>query len=730
VRFAQAHKTASYLMIGAAFGALVSGGAVSPVTALFGAAGLVTSWFWEPPRIRYERWALGWTIASLAVLAISVVMVVASGDILGTGASFLVWLAIVKAHNRRAAKDWQQLYLLAFLMLVAGSVLSTDLAYGVCFLVFVVAATWTLILFHLRREMEDNFLLKHADDHSERVEVRRILESRRIVDRRFFVGTGLVSLGVFAASAVIFLAIPRVGMGFFWKSRGGLTLAGFSDGSRLGGHGRIKSDATVVMRVKVDARFEGREAPYLHWRGVAFDRYDHGAWSRSREAPRTEEQPAEPRAGRLRYYLDYDGGERAQPAIDDAVTHGMRQDIWLEPLDSDVLFGASMPLAFEMDAPLGGVRPRDDKNDELRFEHGSAIHYSVWSKVEPPPPAWLRAASGPLPPGYQVYLRLPPEITPRTLELARSITAGATTDYDKAQAIQTWLRANLSYTLDLADPGDQEPIDFFLFDRKKGHCEYFASAFVVLARAAGVPARDVNGFYGGEWNEYDDYIAVRAGDAHSWAEAYFPGAGWVTFDATPPASIDELGRGGRGLFARLRRFLDTLRFHWTQWVVEYDLYQQLALFRSIGHGVKSAAHGVEDAARAIGRWGERHWPVPLAALVAAAALIARRIQRRPRPQVAPARARHRVRSPIAAAYAAVLARLARHGHPRDPAATPRELARDLVARGVPGATQLGELTELYYRAEWGGDVPEAAIARAVELRRVIEQALRATPPPR
>ena len=71
--------------------------------------------------------------------------------------------------------------------------------------------------------------------------------------------------------------------------------------------------------------------------------------------------------------------------------------------------------------------------------------------------------------------------------------------------------------------------DFFLFDRKKGHCEYFASAFAVLARAANIPTRTVNGFLGGEWNEYRGYVAVRAGDAHSWDEVYFPGSGWVTF---------------------------------------------------------------------------------------------------------------------------------------------------------------------------------------------------------
>src|SRR5262245_19078409 len=127
-------------------------------------------------------------------------------------------------------------------MLVAGSVINADLTYGACFLGFVISATWALTLFHLRREMEDNLLVKHAADRaSERVEVRRILDSKRIVGRRFFLGTGALSFGVFLAAAVIFLALPRVGFGFFLKNRGGLTLAGFADGVKLGGHGVIKS---------------------------------------------------------------------------------------------------------------------------------------------------------------------------------------------------------------------------------------------------------------------------------------------------------------------------------------------------------------------------------------------------------------------------------------------------------------------------------------------------------
>jgi len=728
MRFAQAHKTTSYAMVMAAYLALVVGGGVSPIIGGLGFLGLIGSWWWEPPRIRWETWAMPWTIASILVLLWTVVRAIAGGDYLGIGGDFLVWLVVAKAFQRRAAKDWQQLYLLSFLMLVAGSVLNPDLSYGVFFLVYVIAATWALILFHLRREMEDNFLLKHADDRaSERVEVRRILESRRIVDRRFFVGTGLVSLGVFLAASVIFLTIPRVGMGFFFRSRAGLSMAGFSDGVKLGGHGRIKGDTTIVMRIGIDARYQGRNAPYIHWRGVAFDTYSKGAWTRTKQAPRTQAVTDYPERGKERRFLVYDRGAATSDVIDLALRQAIRQDIWLEPLDSDVLFGASMPAGFQVDAAITPRRRDNQHNDEIRVDHRASIKYTVWSDIEPPPANRLRTARGPLPYGYALYTMLPRgQITPRTYELARQITAGLDNDYDRASAIQKWLTSSLTYTLDLADPGEREPVDFFLFERKKGHCEYFASAFVILARAVGIPSRNVNGFLGGEWNEYDDYIAVRAGDAHSWAEVYFPGEGWVTFDATPPSEVDRLGRGGNGAFDKLRRFFDTMRFQWSKWVVDYDLFQQLSMFRDVGGAFRDGASWLKSLVTGTWAFAKRHWHwvavVAAPLLVVAGVWWRRRRRRHPRPRPEP-RPRQHIRSPLASTYAAVLARLAKRGHVRDPGTTPRELAAELEARGVPGAAELSELTELYYIAEWGGHAPPEAVDRAHQLRRAIETAL-------
>jgi hypothetical protein len=730
MRFAVAHKTATYLMVGFAYLAMTTGGGVSSGMALGGLVLLIASWWWEPPRIKYETWTWVWTVASVFALAYSVLTAIVTGDFLGVGAQFLTWLIVAKAFNRRAARDWQQMYLLAFLMLVAGSVLNPELTYGLCFLGFVVSSTWAMTLFHLRREMEDNLLVKHAADRaSERVEVRRILDSRRIVGGRFFLGTGLLSFAVFLGAAAVFLALPRVGIGFFLKSRSGLTLAGFSDGVKLGGHGVIKNDSTVVMRVQVDPKFGGRNAPQIHWRGVAFDRYSKGNWTRSRRAPETRDNLEQGKA-RDRRSLLWDKKAISAPEIDQLATTLVRQDIWLDPLDSDVLFGAGLPRIVEYPHVVRQRRATDERNDEIRLPHGSTIHYSVWSELTPPPIEKLRAANGELPRGYSVYLQLddpgkPPEITARTRAKALEITRGLTNNYDKAVAIQTWLTTNLSYTLVLEDPGTQEPVDYFLFDRKKGHCEYFASGFAILARAAGIPVRQVNGFLGGEWNEYQGYVAVRAGDAHSWDEVYFPGHGWVTFDPTPSASVDVLGRGGDGWGARLSRMMDTLRFQWTKWVIEYDLASQLQLFRTIGSAIKSAALTVKAGLVSAKNAAIEYWPIGAGLGVGLVGFILLR-RRRQSPGMETGRTRRtRTRSTVAEVFDHVSIALAKAGVVRDAALTPRELATRMAQRRDPGAPQVGELVELYYAAEWGGRRDPAAEERALVLAREIRDALEA-----
>jgi len=718
------------MMMLCAYLALVLSGELSEVATLISFVAIGVSWIWESPRIRFERFAKMWTALTVMVFAYSLLSALAGGDVLLIGGQFLIYLTVNKLFNRRNCKDYQHIYILSFLMLVTGTVLNTQFTFGIFFLGFVVSSTWALILFHLRREMEDNFLLKHSGDQaSERVQVGRILNSRRIVGKQFFVGTSAVSLSIFIGATVLFLMIPRIGFGlFFQQKRSGVHMTGFSDGVSLGGHGVIKNDDTVVMRVQIDDEFHGSNAPYVHWRGVAFDRYDRGRWVRSRRAPYTNRKVVIPSRDKTRHYLLYNDKGATRSELDEGLRTSVRQEIYLEPTGYDVLFGASRPLAFEFESRW--AKPRKERNDEIRYPHSAGIKYVVYSDVREPSARTLRATSNAIPDGFDVYLDVPPEVPTRVSALAAQITEGKTTRYDKARAIEGWLKENLAYTLQMkSPPEEQDPIDFFLFDRRQGHCEYFSSAMAIMVRSQGIPSRNVNGFLGGEWNEYNDYIAVRAGDAHSWVEVYFDDVGWVTFDPTPSADLDQLGRGGGGIVEKLRRLADTIRFKWFKWVIEYDLYRQLSLFRSLSSGIKRGAASVFKAGPArIKKWFAAHKRAAIATGGAAFALLMFIAIRRRKRQVADeylGGRRRKRRSPIALLYASACARFAKLGHKRSPSMTPREHARALVHREVPGAAELAELAEIYYGAEFGGHPEIASLDKARQLRARIGEAHKA-----
>jgi protein-glutamine gamma-glutamyltransferase len=730
MKFSAVHKLASYLMVVSAFLALALSGELPLFAALLGGAGILGSWFWEAPRVRPERWTVWWNALAVAAFGWTILAALSGGDWLIAGTDFVVFLLVAKLFNRRSSRDYLWVYVLTFVMLVAGTALNADFSYALCFLGYVVFATWALILFHLRREMEDNFLLKHSNDSSsERVEVERILSSRRIVGFPFLAATSAVSLGIFFLSAALFLLFPRIGLGFFFqRGHNRMTFAGFSDGVSLGGHGVIRSDPTVVMRVQVsDPDFGGAMAPELHWRAVAFDRYSvdrdsRGHWERS---PRSFGTDARTSVTPTRTRVSLSGARKFGD-----LSRALRQEIFLEPLDTSALFAASRPLAFDLEhVPINaaGNVGRFGQNDEVRYTHFAGLRYVAYSDPTPPSPATLAAAGDADRRAYAAYLQIPPEITPRVRELAERITAGRKGPYAKAEAVLLYLKGSYRYTNVMQSPGLREPLDDFLFERRAGHCEYFSSAMAILLRVVGVPTRNVDGFLGGEWNEYGRYIAVRGGDAHSWVEVWFDGVGWVTYDPTPSSIDVALARGGGGALDRLRRMLDTLRLQWFKWVMEYDLSRQLGLMKALGGLLGIGEDGLDT--KALGRFVKAHRTaigLTLVGIVAAvAAPIAWRRRRRKLAET-PAFAR-RPDHPLVTLYARVGRALAHRGFARPDSQTPREHARALAEKGAPGAEDFAELTEAYYTVRYAPPPVAAAVdlaaARALAAR--VRQALRA-----
>jgi len=412
---------------------------------------------------------------------------------------------------------------LALLHLIAGTVLGTGLAYGLCFLGFLIAAPGALVLSHLRREVEGNYRQGARDRTGLPVDVPRILRSRRVIGRQFLLFTCLLSVPIFVFTAMLFVLFPRVGLSFLWLNHARTErMVGFSERVDLGGVGRLRSDPTIVMRVEppnLPLSPPPRIALYL--RGAAFDRYDGRAWSRSSIG---KEMPLDQAGGFVRI-------RRFPDASRDRV---MRID--LEPIDPPVVFLPLDAVAVEVvTAPAGLDRtpPRlfTGPDGVLRYQsaeqRGLRYDVSIASTFEP-----TRFELDPF--ERTRYLALP-ELPPRIAELARSWAGDVDDPLAVARIVEAKLRKGYRYDLDSPSGAAKNPLDDFLFNSKRGHCEFYSTAMTVMLRTLDVPSRNVTGFVGGTFNRFSRSYVVRQGDAHSWVEVYLDETGWTRID--PLASL-------------------------------------------------------------------------------------------------------------------------------------------------------------------------------------------------
>jgi hypothetical protein len=224
----------------------------------------------------------------------------------------------------------------------------------------------------------------------------------------------------------------------------------------------------------------------------------------------------------------------------------------------------------------GSVRVRGAGAAGLKYNAVSVLEDEYSTPRVPPEP---------LPPFERDdMLLLPDKLDVRIPRLAREIIEGAPTEDLKARAIEKYLRRNYGYTLQLLSAEVSDPLANFLFERRKGHCEYFASAMAVMLRAVGIPSRVVTGFASGVYNPLTGWQVVRASDAHSWVEAWIAGHGWMTYDPTPP----DPSAVQNALMARAALFFDAAEQFWQDWILSYDLERQIALASRVQQSSRGA----------------------------------------------------------------------------------------------------------------------------------------------
>jgi hypothetical protein len=309
------------------------------------------------------------------------------------------------------------------------------------------------------------------------------------------------------------------------------------------------------------------------------------------------------------------------------------------------------------------------------------------------------------------YLQLPDDLPQRIGDLASGWVSGVEGDWERAKAIEKHLRSDFVYDLSSPSGEHEQPLDHFLFESRRGHCEYYSTAMAVMLRTMDIPSRNVTGFVGGTYNKFGEFYAVRQGDAHSWVEAYIEGRGWLTFDPTPPGAAEPQSDVD-GMLASMRDFFEAVSQRWNQHVLGYDLRQQVSLFeRMNGPG--------GDATSLLGRITQRR--VLLAAGGVAIALLSlwwlRRRRRRTAADASPeARRRSKNEAIATGLYQGLDQVMAAMGVPRAAATPPLGHAEDLVDAGHPQAEEILALTERYLHARFGEAPLDAQERRDFELR--------------
>ncbi len=386
--------------------------------------------------------------------------------------------------------------------------------------------------------------------------------------RRIKASLLIVALAV-PLTLVMFVLFPRI-QGPLWGMPGDANTgrSGLSETMTPGNIAQLALSDGVAFRVKFIDPVPAKSK--LYWRGIVLSDYDGRTWKHQPVLNANRSSLFEPRGKPIRHQVTLE-------------PHGQR---WLFALELPALAPVlpNMPAVIRADRHLSADQPIQDR---LRYEVASYIEYDLQANE-------TRT-------DQQRWLRLPAGYNPATRAFATRLLQATDNDLQFVNAVLKHFREEaFRYTLEPPLLG-RHAMDEFLFGTRAGFCEHYASAFVVLMRAAGIPARVVTGYQGGEINPVDGFMTVRQSDAHAWAEIWLDKRGWLRIDPTAavaPSRIDfdlsrtlprsglagmlNLNQGSSSWLASWRFNWDAVANGWNQWVLNYSPDKQKSFMKSLG----------------------------------------------------------------------------------------------------------------------------------------------------
>ncbi len=453
--------------------------------------------------------------------------VVSGTNLFYTLSNLLIIILIIKQILPCKEKDYYEIFLVGVLLILLSSVSTISLVFGIFLFAFLVSGT---------------LMLSFAGIRSDEIKVPKIFYRKVLI-------FSLISM-IF--SFMLFFSFPRLSLGYFHGIKmSPQTQSGFSTDVVIE-KGAVKLDSRVVMRVEVK---DSNIYPPLYLSGMHYAYFNGMKWVKTKNVSKI---------------FPYDSNN------DFKLTSGMvKSTIFLEPNGTDVLFGPEKFVGVHGEFLY---LKRNEFGDFLTDQtYYKTIRYDAFSSIGGKSDVLIREPLGKK--DKSKYLQVP-KLPAEFGKIAEESARNGKSAEQKARNIANFLKKNYKYSL---NPTATDIKDFIL-NKKTGYCQHFATAFVLFARINGIPARLVSGFATREYNPNGKYFIVRAKDAHTWAEVYITGKGWVRVDPTPPSSAPSL--------SRVEMLLDSIRMSWYRNVITYNSAKQMQMLTGIKTGITSISVSV------------------------------------------------------------------------------------------------------------------------------------------
>lgn len=495
----------------------------------------------------------------LLVIAIAAVEILRVGVGVSAFAVFTALLLSVKLLDLRTARDDAQVLVLCLSVLVAAVLTSNNFITGLLMLVESVLLLRAFVLFQLH-----NVVSMGAPRRA------RITKPVRVDMRSMLVATGFACILI---GGIIFVVLPRnIGGPGFDQWGGSRSVSGFSDSVDLGRPGMISMstkpvlDLTLTDRNGMNIGAENTTPIYL--RGAVLEQYQQGKWRRgsAMDMPMAERTQLYPPNSTLKPRNSFDNStwdqqcELTMRSVNDGPVYLFAPWRTVEFRIGD----RPMRIGFDFEPGLF-----------LKDGIGGTITYTVRSVNDE-----FRSVT--ISDDAQRRAVTPTQIEPEIAQLAREVIEQGGIDPDPEarsvrddssaiRLLETHLRTQYQYTLDAQPvPRGEDATRWFLFERRMGHCEYYASALTLMARSVGIPARVVTGYIASDFNPVTGQYVVRESNAHAWVEAEVAPGYWRTFDGTPPSDFHDIHVPDPGLMRSISRMYESIEYLWIRGVVGYD----------------------------------------------------------------------------------------------------------------------------------------------------------------